>query len=402
MKPGFLEFFAGIGLIHIGLRPSGWRCVYANDISPKKREMYLHEIPEASDYYHCENIWKTDIIAEKINEPCLLATASFPCIDISLAGHMKGLGGKHSSTFFGFIKVMEQLKGERRMPTLLMLENVTGLLNSNHGSDFREVCLAAARLGYFLDAFIVDAKHFMPQSRPRLFIVGMTDDALSSTAYKSYQEEWWQRVQLDPDIRPQRLVNAMKALRLPTGWVAVDLPPLPPVQRNLASVIDLGDEQEWWDDDAVQKHLAMTSDLHKQRIEKMIISNDLYIGTIFRRIRENKTRAETRFDGLAGCLRTATGGSAKQIVIVIDHGAVRMRWMSAVEYARLQGVPNYKISVPRNQALTGFADAVCVPVIEWIAHYVLSPAASQLGYKMQYQETLMPAARQVDRLARPS
>ena len=43
MQPGFLEFFAGIGLVHMGLRKSGWRCVYANDISEKKMEMYLHE-----------------------------------------------------------------------------------------------------------------------------------------------------------------------------------------------------------------------------------------------------------------------------------------------------------------------------------------------------------------------
>lgn len=69
-----------------------------------------------------------------------------------------------------------------------------------------------------------------------------------------------------------------------------------------------------------------------------------------------------------------------------------MRWMSAVEYARLQGAPDYKFNVRRNQALTGFADAVCVPVIEWIDRHVLAPAATQQGYDMNLPEaeTLIP------------
>ncbi|MBI3652957.1 MAG: DNA cytosine methyltransferase [Acidobacteria bacterium] len=380
MQPGFLEFFAGIGLVHLGLQASGWRCVYANDISEKKMAMYLQEMPDASAYYHCEDIWKTDVIVDKITEPALLATASFPCIDLSLAGQMKGLSGLHSSTFYGFIEVMKQLKHEGRMPACLLIENVTGLLTGNAGKDFRQVCLAAAHLGFYLDAFIVDAKHFTPQSRPRLFIIGMLESVLPPYAVRYGQEDWWKRLQYPSEIRPLRLVNTLKTLTLPTGWVAFDLPPLPPVQNHLASVIDLDEEQEWWDEQAVQKHLEMTSDLHRQRIEKMRRSEQLWIGTIFRRIREKKTRAEVRFDGLAGCLRTATGGSAKQIVIVINKGTVRMRWMSTVEYARLQGVPNFTISVPRNQALTGFADAVCVPVIQWIDLHIFSSVAAHLGF----------------------
>lgn len=53
-------------------------------------------------------------------------------------------------------------------------------------------------------------------------------------------------------------------------------------------------------------------------------------------------------------------------------GKVRMRWMTPREYARLQGCPDYSINVERNEALWGFGDAVCVPVISWIAENVLS------------------------------
>ena len=81
----FAEFFAGIGLVHAGLERSGWRCAYANDIDPKKHEMYRHRFGEA-DYYHVADIWKTDEVLKQITRPLELATASFPCVDLSLAG----------------------------------------------------------------------------------------------------------------------------------------------------------------------------------------------------------------------------------------------------------------------------------------------------------------------------
>jgi DNA (cytosine-5)-methyltransferase 1 len=84
-------------------------------------------------------------------------------------------------------------------------------------------------------------------------------------------------------------------------------------------------------------------------------------------------RAEVRFDGLAGCLRTPRGGSAKQIVIAVKAGKLRMRWMSPREYARLQGVPDFPLVGTRIQQLWGFADAVCVPAIRWIDQHVISP-----------------------------
>ena len=86
-----------------------------------------------------------------------------------------------------------------------------------------------------------------------------------------------------------------------------------------------------------------------------------------------KTRAETRFDGMAGCLRTPKGGSARQIVIVVDKDRLRMRWMSPREYARLQGADDFPLVVNTIQNLYGFGDAVCVPVIRWIDKHVLTP-----------------------------
>ena len=99
-------------------------------------------------------------------------------------------------------------------------------------------------------------------------------------------------------------------------------------------------------------------------------------------------RAEVRFDGLAGCLRTPRGGSGKQIVIAVEAGRLRMRWMSPREYARLQGVPDFPLVGGRNQQLFGFGDAVCVPAVEWVDRHVLTPlyeAGRRNGYAGQLE-----------------
>src|SRR5207244_784564 len=62
-----------------------------------------------------------------------------------------------------------------------------------------------------------------------------------------------------------------------------------------------------------------------------------------------------------------------QIVIAIDKGVLRMRWMSAREYARLQGAEGFPLVENNIQNLFGFGDAVCVPVVEWIDKNVLTP-----------------------------
>ena len=157
-----------------------------------------------------------------------------------------------------------------------------------------------------------------------------------------------------------------------TGWVPLCLPQLPRENRNLDQCIDTDDSQDWWKEWRVKKHLAEMHPTHLRRITALKKGDNVSVGTIYRRVREGKSRSEIRTDGLAGCLRTPRGGSSKQIVFTAGQGKIRMRWMTPREYARLQGCPDYPIEVERNEALWGFGDAVCVPVISWIAENVLS------------------------------
>ena len=119
-------------------------------------------------------------------------------------------------------------------------------------------------------------------------------------------------------------------------------------------------------------HLAMVKELSdKKRYSYK---------TFYRRRRTDGQRAEVRADDIAGCLRTAVGGSGKQFLVVAGCGNIRMRTLTAREYARLQGVPdNFPIVAnSERQALNAFGDAVCVPAVEWIAREVLNPLVRRI------------------------
>jgi DNA (cytosine-5)-methyltransferase 1 len=189
-----------------------------------------------------------------------------------------------------------------------------------------------------------------------------------------------------------RLREAMRKNSLPTGWIAFDLPELLPARGSLTDVIETGDNQAWWTEEEVNKHMTRTSEAHRQKIEWFRDSGQTWVSTMFRRIREGTTRVEARFDGIGGCLRTANGGSARQIVIFVRDHRIKMRWMSPREYARLQGAPDFNIQRGVNQSLTGFGDGVCVPVIEWIDQNILSVVAAQIGLeKVDAPSTIHPS-----------
>lgn len=362
------EYFAGIGLVKMGLEPLGWRVVFANDISKKKFEMYETFFPGSADHYVIGDVFDVDPTNVP---PTTLATCSFPCIDLSLAGNMNGIvDGKHSSAFWGFVRVLKAQEESR--PPLVLVENVPGWLYSNGGADFRLTVDSLNKLGYTCDVFTLDARRFTPQSRLRVFLVGTR---------KGIQHK-------GTDLtlkRPQSLLPSTLRMRIEANadldWFTIDLPEPPPLRSyGLSEVVERLDglDQRWWSEQEVQRHLDMMEESHRKRVETLLKSDKTAYRTFFRRIRKGIQRAEVRNDDVAGCLRTAVGGSAKQFLIQIHNKTVMMRTLTAREYARLQGVPDqYPITVNGVQALTGFGDAVCVPAITWIAENALKPVVDK-------------------------
>ena len=147
----------------------GWRCLYANDIDHKKATSYVANW--GAEDLHVADV--CEVTTEDLPAKAALAWASFPCQDLSLAGHGSGLDGKHSGTFWPFWQLMEALSSEKRAATAIVLENVCGALTSHEGRDFNANARAVTRNGYRFGAVVIDAVHFVPQSRPRLFIVAV-------------------------------------------------------------------------------------------------------------------------------------------------------------------------------------------------------------------------------------
>ena len=136
------EFFAGIGLMRVGLERAGWRVIFANDIDAEKEEMYRTNFADAEQHFL---LWDVHDVPESEVPTVALATASFPCNDLSLAGSRDGLQGKNSSAFWGFIEVLRGLKN--RKPPLVLIENVTGFLMSHEGRDFEMRTLRPINVG---------------------------------------------------------------------------------------------------------------------------------------------------------------------------------------------------------------------------------------------------------------
>lgn len=344
----------------MGLESVGWRCAYANDWSSERAQIYEGFFGER---YEVKDIFS---VGFKDIPTTTMATCSFPCIDLSLAGKGKGINGKHSGAFWGFHDRLREQGLES--PRIVVLENVEGWLYSNDGKDFYWTTKSLNEIGYTCDVFMLNARSFVPQSRPRLFMIGIKD--LAPTSNLNY---------LIP--RSKRLMPArLKKLMVENDdlrWASLNVPEPPPYRNEgfSADIVEKLDPEDprWWPDQTVEKHLAMMSPPHLSMVKNMSIDEQERFRTFFRRRRRDGQRAEVRSDDIAGCLRTAVGGSGKQFLVAAGNNTIRMRALTAREYARLQGVPDSLpiVADTERQSLNAFGDAVCVPVVSWLAKEVL-------------------------------
>lgn len=260
---------------------------------------------------------------------------------------------------------MEALAAQGRAPRAIVVENVSGLLTS--GADFTALCAALAAQGYRFGALEIDAARFLPQSRPRVFVVAtlapVPSDLIGDSPFHT------------------RLVREAHA-RLPATladrwiwWCGAA-----PAARNsdLASLLEPDEAVTWHTPARTQALVDLMAPLHRARLDALRASGQRAVGGLFRRMRaENGARvqrAEARFDGLAGCLRTPRGGSSRQTLVVVDAGCVRTRLLSPREGARLMGLPEtYELPRVATSALHVIGDGVAVPAVRWLAANILEP-----------------------------
>ncbi len=174
-----VELFAGVGGFRLGLRPSGWETVWANQWEPSTK------IQHAADCYrrHWDDgtLVNEDIdaiVAQLSDEPDRipdhdLLVGGFPCQDYSVAktlNEARGIEGKKGVLWWAIYRI-----AEARRPRLILLENVDRLLKSpasQRGRDFAIILACLSDLGYVVEWRVVNAADYgFPQRRRRVFLI---------------------------------------------------------------------------------------------------------------------------------------------------------------------------------------------------------------------------------------
>lgn len=350
------EFFAGSGLVAYGLQGM-FRPVWANDICPKKAAVYSANFKDK--HFVLDDI--KNISGAKLPY-AHLSWASFPCQDLSLAGSLGGIDAKRSGLIWEWLRILEEMP---ESPALLLIENVAGLLSSKGGENYTKLHYALLELGYKSGAMLIDAAHFVPQSRPRVFVIAVRKDIAIPDELQ--------------DSGPNWLHN--KAARdlgyvLPEWiWWRADKP-----ERCKITLTDIIDFSLPYDKDNVLKLIPTH---HQEKLDKA----DNIVSTGYRRTRQGKQRLELRFDGIAGCLRTPEGGSSKQFLVVKKDGQIHARLISPREAARLMGAPDsYYLPDTYNEGYKAMGDAVALPVATFVGKEFLMKLA-EVAYIGQRRQT---------------
>lgn len=377
----FYEFFAGGGMARAGLGAE-WRCLFANDFDHKKSRIYRANWGE--NELRTGDVGK--LSPKDLPSYAELVWGSFPCQDLSLAGGGAGLKGDRSGTFWPFWKLMKGLINEGRAPRLIVLENVCGALTSHGGKDFAALCGALQQSNYRYGALVIDAAAFVPQSRPRLFVIGVRDDV-------AIPDELMSESPLGPwHTRTLRTAHQKLTAKAKRDWIWWKL--AEPAKRN-STFADLIEDNPasvtWHTREETKQLLGMMSSVNQAKVTAAKKAGCRMVGGIYKRTRLDENgrkvqRAEVRFDDIAGCLRTPAGGSSRQLILVVQGNTVKSRLISSRETARLMGLPDeYKLPENYNEAYHLTGDGVVVPVVRHLAQQIFEPI-------LDYDSSLSKAA----------
>jgi len=160
----FFDLFAGIGGFRMGLENTGHQAVGWCEKDKFAQKSYKAIYNTEGEYFN-EDARK--IKPEELPDFDIL-TAGFPCQSFSIAGKRKGFEDTRGTLFFEIARIARE-----KLPKILLLENVKGLLNHSNGQTFLKILQTLDELGYDAEWQVLNSKHFgVPQSRERVFIIG--------------------------------------------------------------------------------------------------------------------------------------------------------------------------------------------------------------------------------------
>ena len=342
------EFFAGSGLVAYGLKGM-FSPIWANDISSQKADVYdANFFSEHFLLKDIKNVCGTDLPYAH------LSWASFPCQDLSLAGSIGGINACRSGLVWEWLRVLDEMP---KKPRILVVENVSGLLSTSSGENYRKLHVALTGRGYDCGAIVLNASLFLPQSRPRVFVIAVQHGCLIPKEITSSGPCW---------LHSKKATELGKTL---PGWIwwHTDKP-----QKHHTTLKEIVEPSIPFDKDNV---IRLIPEKHRITLEK----HDTVYATGYRRTRNGRQQLELRFDGIAGCLRTPEGGSSKQFLVVKKNNEIHARLLTVREAARLMGAPDsFILPGASNDGYKAMGDAVALPVANFIGERFLIKIAEAI------------------------
>ncbi len=346
-----LDFFAGSGLVSMAMAKQ-FETVWANDISEKKALVFKANVKN-----NVLNVRPIETVSGHDLPAVDLSWGSFPCQDLSLAGDMNGLYASRSGLFWQWLRVMDEM-AER--PSVVVAENVVGLVSADDGKYYVVAHEELARRGYNVGAVMLDAIHWVPQSRKRIFIIAVKK-GVNISEFVGNGPEW---------CHPEPIVNVSKKVN---EWVWWHLPKPPPRSISISDIIEFNAPCDGTMEQRAKLRLVPTEKLKLIRAQSAT-TRKVYTG--YRRTRNHRQVLEVRTDGIAGCLRTPCGGSSRQIVLIAENGNIKTRLLTVREAARLMGAPDsFQLPGSYNDGYMAMGDGVAFPVAEYLSKYLLAPVS---------------------------
>lgn len=349
-----IDLFAGIGGIRLGFEKHGGHCVFSSEWNKFAQKTYFDNFPPDANHSFAEDI--TKIEAKDVPDHDVLL-AGFPCQPFSIAGVSKknALGKPHGfecatqgTLFFDVARIIAE-----KRPKAFLLENVKNLVSHDKGNTFK-VILKTLReeLGYEVHYKVIDGKHFVPQHRERILIVGFREES----------DFTWD------------------SLQLPEKGVA-----------RMSSILHPEDGSEAIEDPYTVGKKALVN-------KKYILTANLW--TYLKNYAEKHRKAGNGFgfglvdrDSVSRTLSARYYKDGSEVLISRGKRA-RPRRLTPRECARLMGFSDsFRIPVSDTQAYKQFGNSVVVPVMSEVAR-IMAPHVLdiiQRQHSNEHQPSLLKA-----------
>lgn len=308
----FIDLFAGIGGIRMAFQNLGGKCVFTSEWDSYCKKTYdanYGEVPFG-------DITKID---EKAIPDHDLLVGGFPCQPFSIAGVSKknSLGKVHGfldetqgTLFFDVARIIKHKK-----PKAFLLENVKNLVSHDKGKTFKIIKETLKELGYSIHFKVLDGRHFVPQHRERIIIVGFRNSIFNQNENFFF-----------PEMSGKKF--ALKDI----------------LEKDVDSKYTLSDKLWNYLQEYAKKHKAK--------------GNGFGFGLA----------------DLDGVSRTMSARYYKDgAEILIPQDGMNPRRLTPRECARLQGFPDtFIIPVSDNQAYKQFGNSVVTPLIEAVGNNIVN------------------------------